>query len=87
MDLEDEAEAKSGGAPDYGPSAGYGPVLGEGPRRTDSPLPAPMPQRPLPKQSLDGETLFAVGDDDKDRNDSDSDDDDMEDKRLRGKSD
>lgn len=38
-----------------------------GPDRMDSPLPAPKPQRHsnLPRESLDGDTIFAVGDDDK----------------------
>ncbi|KAF2138716.1 uncharacterized protein K452DRAFT_290370 [Aplosporella prunicola CBS 121167] len=35
--------------------------------RSESPLPAPRPQKPsnLPRESLDGDTIFAVGDDDK----------------------
>ncbi|KAK7612032.1 lung seven transmembrane receptor-domain-containing protein [Phyllosticta paracitricarpa] len=35
--------------------------------RSESPLPAPKPQRPssLTRESLDGDTIFAVGDDDK----------------------
>ena len=35
--------------------------------RDESPLPAPKPTRPasLPRESLDGETIFAVGDEDK----------------------
>lgn len=36
--------------------------------RSASPLPAPKPQKPaLPRQSLDGETIFAVGEEDGDR--------------------
>lgn len=72
---------------------GYDQVNGESsnlngmPRRPESPLPAPQPQRHLPRQSLEGETIFAVGDDDRDRSDSESDDDTKEDKRLRGKKD
>jgi hypothetical protein len=44
------------------------------PHRTVSPLPAPKPQRTssLPKQSLDGETIFAVGDEDKFSDESDA---------------
>jgi len=32
-----------------------------------SPLPAPKPQKPIipPRESLDGDTIFAVGEDDK----------------------
>lgn len=35
--------------------------------RDDSPLPAPKPQKPVvpPRESLDGDTIFAVGEDDK----------------------
>jgi len=35
--------------------------------RDESPLPAPQPKKPasLPRESLDGETIFAVGDEDK----------------------
>lgn len=38
-----------------------------GVNRSESPLPAPKPQRPssLTRESLDGDTIFAVGDDDK----------------------
>lgn len=37
--------------------------------RSKSPLPAPTPQRPGrgPRESLDGETIFAVGEEDGDR--------------------
>ncbi|KIW03737.1 uncharacterized protein PV09_05044 [Verruconis gallopava] len=36
-------------------------------RRDESPLPAPIPKKPasLPRESLDGDTIFAVGDEDK----------------------
>ena len=46
--------------------------------RDASPLPAPKPQKPIvpPRESLDGDTIFAVGEDDKWS--SDEDDDDME---------
>lgn len=35
--------------------------------RDESPLPAPIPIKPasLPRESLDGDTIFAVGDEDK----------------------
>lgn len=35
--------------------------------RDASPLPAPQPQKPIhpPRESLDGDTIFAVGEDDK----------------------
>jgi hypothetical protein len=47
------------------------------PSRDVSPLPAPKPQKPVipPRESLDGDTIFAVGEDDKW---SDDDDDDVE---------
>ena len=43
-----------------------------------SPLPAPKPQKPIvpPRESLDGDTIFAVGEDDKWSSDEDEDDDD-----------
>ena len=36
-------------------------------RRTESPLPAPQPTKPatLPRESMEGDTIFAVGDEDK----------------------
>jgi hypothetical protein len=42
--------------------------------RSISPLPAPKPTRPsnLPRTSLDGETIFAVGDEDKWSDESDN---------------
>jgi len=49
--------------------------------RDVSPLPAPIPTKPtpLPRESLDGDTIFALGDEDKE---SDDDDDDVQGKRL-----
>jgi hypothetical protein len=44
----------------------------------------PTKPTPLPRESLDGETIFAVGDEDKFTDDED--DDDEERKRLTGKS-
>jgi hypothetical protein len=44
--------------------------------RDASPLPAPKPQKPIvpPRESLDGDTIFAVGEDDKWSSDDDDDD-------------
>ncbi|KAI5357663.1 hypothetical protein Slin15195_G035400 [Septoria linicola] len=86
MDLDDDLEAVgangSKAPPPYdAPRSGAG---SSNPRRDASPLPAPVPTKPapLPRESLDGETIFAVDDD------SGSDDDDIaEDKRLTGKKD
>ena len=41
--------------------------------RDVSPLPAPRPQKPVvpPRESLDGDTIFAVGEDDKWSDDED----------------
>jgi len=41
--------------------------------RDVSPLPAPTPQKPIarPRESLDGDTIFAVGEDDKWSDDED----------------
>jgi hypothetical protein len=43
------------------------------PSRDVSPLPAPKPQKPIipPRESLDGDTIFAVGEDDKWSDDDD----------------
>ena len=51
--------------------------------RDMSPLPAPVPTKPtpLPRESLDGDTIFALGDEDKDFDDED-DEDAAEGKRL-----
>ena len=51
-----------------------------GSNRDASPLPAPVPQKPSPtwpRESMDGETIFAVGEEG-DRSDDDDDDDDDE---------
>ncbi|KAF2636316.1 hypothetical protein P280DRAFT_473159 [Massarina eburnea CBS 473.64] len=57
--------------------------------RDDSPLPAPRPQKPVvpPRESLDGDTIFAVGEDDKWSSDEDDDEDGDERKRLNSKRD
>ncbi|KAL1628623.1 Membrane protein ptm1 [Neofusicoccum ribis] len=61
----DEEDHDSSLPPAYDPA----PRSANAPNRhnTESPLPAPKPQRPssLPRESLDGDTIFAVGDDDK----------------------
>ena len=83
MDLDDDLEAMgangSKAPPPYDAPRSGG---SSNPRRDASPLPAPVPTKPapLPRESLDGETIFAV--------DEDSEDDDMEEgKRLTGKRD
>lgn len=82
MDLDDDLEAVGANGnkapPPYDAPRGGS----SNPRRDASPLPAPAAQRvaPLPRESLDGETIFAV--------DEDSEDDDIEEgKRLTGKRD
>ena len=79
MDLEDsdlEAragatdESKLGAPPAYDPPRGSG----GGANRDRSPLPAPVPQKPvtMPRESLEGETIFAVeGDTDDEDGDED----------------
>jgi hypothetical protein len=92
MDIDDDLEgARNGGSkqpPPYdAPRAGAS--SSSNARRDASPLPAPVPTKPagLPRESLDGETIFAVGDEDK-MSDFDDDDEDDEDERkgLAGKS-
>ncbi|KAF2008387.1 integral membrane protein [Aaosphaeria arxii CBS 175.79] len=68
--LRDSLDEEEGGG-DHPPA--YDPAprnRNEGPsnfNRDVSPLPAPKPQKPVipPRESLDGDTIFAVGDDDK----------------------
>ncbi|EON70056.1 hypothetical protein W97_09324 [Coniosporium apollinis CBS 100218] len=59
-----------------GPSSINPPAYDPAPRidRDRSPLPAPKPQKPVhpPRESLDGDTIFAVGDEDKWSDDMDS---------------
>lgn len=83
MDMDDDLEVGGlGGSkapPPYdAPRAG----LGSSANRDASPLPAPIPTKPtpLPRESLDGETIFAVEGSD------DEDDEIGESKRLTGKS-
>ncbi|KAF2486290.1 lung seven transmembrane receptor-domain-containing protein [Neohortaea acidophila] len=71
MDIDDDAEAMNGyKRPDE--EAGYNGRL----NRDASPLPAPIPQKPmpLPRESLEGETIFAVGEEDRFSDESDGDD-------------
>ena len=90
MDLDDDLEGARGKhqPPPYdNPSAG-GSSSGGNPRRDASPLPAPVPTKPagLPRESLDGETIFAVGEEDKLSDFDDDEDDEDERKGLAGKS-
>ena len=72
MDMDDDLENTISKASD-GPPSYDNP--GRSLNRHASPLPAPVPQKPmpLPRESLDGETIFAVGDEDK-LSDDESDD-------------
>lgn len=74
MDIEDDLEAAANGTkapPPYDAPRGGS----SNPNRNASPLPAPIPTKPssLPRESLDGETIFAVGDEDKFTDDEDDD--------------
>ena len=77
MDIDSDVEAAatpSGSkAPSIAPPA-YDPPRGSSANRDASPLPAPVPQKPmpLPRDSLDGDTIFALEDEEKG---SDSEDD------------
>jgi hypothetical protein len=77
--LRDSLDEEEGG--DQPPS--YDPAPRQNNNRDVSPLPAPKPQKPIvpPRESLDGDTIFAVGEDDKW---SDDDDDDMEPSSPKG---
>lgn len=71
MDMEDDLEnAANKGS---NPSAYDG--QGGSMNRDASPLPAPVPQKPmpLPRESLEAETIFAVGDEDRLSDESDDD--------------
>jgi hypothetical protein len=91
MDIDDAdlegARGKHQPPPYDNPTAG---ASSSNARRDASPLPAPVPTKPagLPRESLDGETIFAVGDEDKmsDFDDDDDEEDEDERKRLAGKS-
>lgn len=62
-DSLDEEEGGEGLQPSYDPA----PRSQNSHARDASPLPAPQPQKPIvpPRESLDGDTIFAVGEDDK----------------------
>ncbi|CAI6300791.1 unnamed protein product [Periconia digitata] len=83
--LRDSLDEEEGGGYDTVPSHEQ-----QGPHsanRDASPLPAPRPQKPVvpPRESLDGDTIFAVGEDDKWSDDEDDDEDER--KRLTSKRD
>ena len=81
MDSDLEGAAPNGG---YKAPPAYDPPRSNNSHNRDaSPLPAPVPQKPmpLPRESLDGETIFALGEEDKE---SDDEGDDGERKRLTG---
>ncbi|KAF2825766.1 hypothetical protein CC86DRAFT_351743 [Ophiobolus disseminans] len=61
-DSLDEEEGGSDHLPSYDPAPRH-----RNDNRDVSPLPAPKPQKPIvpPRESLDGDTIFAVGEDDK----------------------
>ena len=84
MDMEDDLEAMEANG-NKAPPPYDAPRGGSSSHRDASPLPAPTPKKPatLPRESLDGETIFALGDEDKLTDDEDSD---SENKRLTGKS-
>ncbi|KXS95942.1 hypothetical protein AC578_7984 [Pseudocercospora eumusae] len=84
MDMEDDLEAMEANG-NKAPPPYDAPRSGSSSHRDASPLPAPTPKKPatLPRESLDGETIFALGDEDKLTDDEDSE---SENKRLTGKS-
>lgn len=74
VDEESGAETPNGNK-----AAAYDPVPRSGGERSNSPLPAPKPTKAVaaaPRASLDGETIFAVGDEDGDRSSDNEDQDD-----------
>lgn len=76
LDIEDDLEATPSNnklRPDGGPPAYDAPAGSI--NRDASPLPAPVPQRPLnvARASLERETIFAVGEEDRDSDVSDDD--------------
>ncbi|KAL5119982.1 Membrane protein ptm1 [Pleosporales sp. CAS-2024a] len=80
--LPDSLDEEEGGS---GHAASYDPASRQNNNRDVSPLPAPKPQKPIapPRESLDGDTIFAVGEDDKW---SDEDEDDEEPSSPKGES-
>lgn len=92
MDLDSDLEggakhtpSSSDAPPAYDAPRGGGNSSGGNPNRDASPLPAPIPQKPapIPRESLDGETIFAVGE----GGDSDDESSDGERARLTGRRD
>lgn len=69
--LRDSLDDEEGGERAYDP--GLRPAAPRSESRDASPLPAPRPQKPVipPRESLDGDTIFAVGEDDKWSDDED----------------
>ncbi|KAF2188877.1 hypothetical protein K469DRAFT_564030 [Zopfia rhizophila CBS 207.26] len=65
-DSFDDEEGPSSNPPAYDPAPRHR-SPSQGFNRDVSPLPAPKPQKPVvpPRESLDGDTIFAVGEDDK----------------------
>lgn len=63
-DLEAVGGSKQPPAYDAPPRSGNASSRSANPMRDASPLPAPQPTKPshLPRESLDGETMFALGD-------------------------
>ncbi|KAF2111398.1 lung seven transmembrane receptor-domain-containing protein [Lophiotrema nucula] len=73
-DSLDEEEGASDRPPAYDPAPrAHNTSSAGGFNRDVSPLPAPKPQKPVipPRESLDGDTIFAVGEDDKWSDDED----------------
>ncbi|OCK82615.1 hypothetical protein K432DRAFT_415246 [Lepidopterella palustris CBS 459.81] len=66
-DSLDEEDAHSMHPPAYDPAPRSNRNASQNSHRDISPLPAPKPQKPMPppRESLDGDTIFAVGEDDK----------------------
>ena len=84
IDLEDpttNSDLETGGGGNKKPPAYDAP---RDHRREASPLPAPVPTKPtpLPRESLDGETIFALGDRDSEEEESEGEDDVGERKRF-----
>ena len=78
MDFDSDVEANTPNGGAAKPASGAPPAY-DAPRgsanRDVSPLPAPVPQKPMPmpRESLDGETIFALGEEDKESDLSDDD--------------
>lgn len=72
-DSLDEEEGSSSNPPAYDPAPRQHRSASGNANRDVSPLTAPTPQKPIarPRESLDGDTIFAVGEDDKWSDDED----------------